>query len=85
MTRRRGFGCRDVAEGGAELGAEDLFRFLVFALGEEFAEANDRRDAVVDGGFELEIDALVAFVEVEALLGVAEEDVAAAERDEHGG
>jgi len=54
-----------------------------FSLGENFADADDGDEAVLEGGFEFLVDELVGFAEVLAALGVAEDDMRGADGFEH--
>jgi len=79
------FGRGDIVQSRAKLAADDLFGATVFTLSEGFTDVNDGREAMDDGGLENEVDAVVGLAEVEALLGVAEEYVTAADGHQHGG
>ena len=75
----------DAFEGDGDLEIEDVCGEVGFALFEVLADADDGREAVGEGGLELEVDGGVGLVEVLAALGVADEDVGGADGGEHGG
>jgi hypothetical protein len=68
---------RDAGEGAGELGEQHGGGLAGFALGEDFADADDGDDAVLERGVELLVDDFVGLVEVLAALGVADEGVGA--------
>jgi hypothetical protein len=70
----RGWGL-DAVEGAGDLPAEDGFGEAGLALVDGLADADQRHEAVGDGGFELPVDHVVGLVGVDAALGVAEKDV----------
>ena len=76
-----GFG-GDAGEGAGDLRLEHLFGFAGFALGENFADADDGNDAVLERGVQLLVDDFVGLGEVLAALGVADERVGSADGDE---
>ena len=70
-------------ESALELAVEHLLGLAGFALGERFANADDRLEAGGKGGAELASDRFVGFAEKLAALGVADDDARAARFDEH--
>ncbi len=69
----------DAGERSGDLGLENLFGFAGFALGEDFADADDGNQAVLERGVELLVDDFVGLGEVLAALGVADERMRAAD------
>src|SRR5579862_6863868 len=69
----------DAGEGSGDLRLEHLFGFAGFAFGEDFADADDGNDAVLEGGVKLLVDDFVGFAEILAALGVADEGMCSAD------
>src|SRR5439155_24665646 len=89
----------DACKAALDLEADDGVGAALAALGERLAAADDGDEVVGEGGFDLEVDGLVALAEVSqdflrepffrhaeaaARLGVADDDVAAAGILQHG-
>ena len=78
----RGSFSGDAREGAGDLRLEHLFGFARFALGENFTDADDGNDAVLERGVQFLVDDLVGLGEVLAALGVADERVRPTDGDE---
>src|ERR1700761_3491476 len=65
----------DPYEGERNLFAQDFVGVSCFAVGQNFANADDGDEFVLERGGELLVDGLVGFVEVLAALGVSDDDV----------
>ena len=85
MTVRRDVVGRQSGQRADELTADDGGRLALFALGEQLAHADDRHQPGGQGGADLEIDLLVGFAQDVPALAVSQDDVAAAQVDQHRG
>ena len=72
----------DAGEGTGDLGLENGLGLAGFALGEDFANADDRNNVVLERGVELLVDDFVGLGKVLAALGVADEGVGCADGEE---
>ena len=61
------------------LAAQNIFGEAGFALFQNFADADDGSQAGFQRGLELQVDGVVGFAEILAALGVADDDVSAAD------
>ncbi len=73
----------DTDKGKRDLLAQDFVGVSSFALGEDFADADDGRELVLERGGQLFVHQLIGLVEVLAALGVADDDVRRANGREH--
>ena len=73
----------DAGEGAAKLRAEHGGGVVGFALGEDFSDADDGNDAMLEGSVEFLINDMVGFVEVLATFGVTDEGMGCADGFEH--